>query len=248
MVVTVSPDPVVENGASGVLAVITVETSPSLAGQTVDISSSQLQAVCGGILFAILQPAGVDAVSSDSVAAILDDDGNVSVEVGGTNCSPGSSIIEADLEAAPYYTALATLEANPPDVSPEGVTGSPNPEVETGDTSASGESDVYVAFNVEADPVFAEQDVTISANELESACGGGFVWDDSGIMDIGPPYPTFGTDVTATLAVDDDGNAVFGFKGSSCAAGTYTILADLDVAPFTTWTTMFTVEPPAPTI
>src|SRR5580658_1885958 len=46
MVVTVSPNPLVENGASGVLAIITVETSPSLAGQTVEISSSQLEAVC----------------------------------------------------------------------------------------------------------------------------------------------------------------------------------------------------------
>jgi hypothetical protein len=248
MVVTASPNPVVESGASGVLAVITVETSPSLAGQVVDISSSQLAAVCGGIDFAILQPVGVDAVTTDSVSAVLDDDGNVSVEVGGTDCSPGSSVIEADLVAAPYYTALTTLVANPPNVTPEGVTGSPNPEVETGDSATSGESDVYVAFNVEADPVDAEQNVTISANELESACGGGFVWDDSGIMDIGAPYPVFGTDVTATLALDDDGNVVFGFKGSSCAAGTYTVLADLDVAPFTTWTTTFTVVAPQPTI
>jgi len=50
-----------------------------------------------------------------------------------------------------------------------------------------------------------------------------------------------------TVTLDDDGNAfVVLLGGASCAAGTSLIEAGLEVAPYTTYTTTFTVEAPAP--
>jgi hypothetical protein len=130
--VTADPNPLVETGASTVNAVIQVEADPSLAGDIVDIASSQLAAACGGtISFGSLQPGA--AVSPDSIGVALDDDGNVTVTVSGTNCAPGPNVIEADLTVAPYATALTTLTTLPPNTTDPGVTGAPADEVETND-------------------------------------------------------------------------------------------------------------------
>jgi hypothetical protein len=51
----------------------------------------------------------------------------------------------------------------------------------------------------------------------------------------------------ATGTLDDDGNAVFVFKGASCAAGTSTVTADVDAGTDPTYTTTFTVSPPVET-
>ncbi len=138
--VTADPNPLVETGASEVRAVIQVETSPSLAGDFVNIDSSQLAASCAGaIVLGTLQPGA--AHSPDSVQVALDDDGNVTVSVYGLDCAPGPDVIEADLAVAPYWTAVGTLTVLPPNVTPAGVTGDPANEVETND--AGGVSTVY---------------------------------------------------------------------------------------------------------
>jgi hypothetical protein len=130
--VVADPNPLVETGASTVEAVIQVETDPSLAGDVVNIASSQLAAACGGsISFGSLQPGAI--VSPDSIGVALDDDGNVTVRVSGTNCAPGPSVIDASLTVAPYYSAITTLTALPPNVTTAGVTGDPADEVETND-------------------------------------------------------------------------------------------------------------------
>src|ERR1700691_2058619 len=70
--VQIDPNPLVETGTSLVDAVIQVEFSPSFAGDAVTISSSQLEAACGGIIgFQSVTTAGLD-----NVQVILDDDGN----------------------------------------------------------------------------------------------------------------------------------------------------------------------------
>ena len=56
-----------------------------------------------------------------------------------------------------------------------------------------------------------------------------------------------GTSV-ATGTLDDDGNAVFVFKGASCAAGDSVVTADVDAGTHPTYTTTFTVDAPAPTV
>jgi hypothetical protein len=236
--VQVDPNPLVETGPSLVAAVIQVETSPSFAGDPVDISSSQLTAACGGVVgFIANTTAGLN-----SVTVILDDDGNASVVVEGTDCAPGPSVIEADLTVAPYDTALTTLTANPPVVTVAGVSGYPTTsgtvttgEVETGDTAATGESNVYGVFYVETSPVYAEQPVEISSTQLQDRCGGLYTW------------TTF-LGGTNSSTLDDDGNAVFVFLGSSCAAGPSEVVADVEAGTHPTYTTTFDVVAPVPTI
>ena len=93
--VTVSPNPLVETGSSQVDAVVQVEACPSFAGTTVTIGSQQLGLSCSAITFGSLQPGVVTGI--DSIQVVLDDDGNVTVSLTGSNCAPGSNLIEVDL-------------------------------------------------------------------------------------------------------------------------------------------------------
>ena len=116
--------------------------------------------------------------------------------------------------------------------------------METGDTTTSGFSNVYTVFYVDTDPVYAEEPVEISSPELEDRCGGGWRFE-----------PGRGTVVTqasgttvATGTLDDDGNATFVFKGVSCAPGTSTVTADIGAGIHSTYTTIFTIDPPKVTL
>jgi hypothetical protein len=245
MVVTASPNPLVETGQSIVGAVIQVETSPSFAGDLVAIDSSQLQSACEGAVFFYSLASGTYTGFVNNIQVALDDDGNATVLVTGINCAPGSSVIDASLEVAPYDTALTTLVANPPVVTTTGVTGYPNNEVETGDTltgvnGPSGDSDVFAVFYVETSPVYAEQPVEISSPEMASRCGGGSFFNPLFVPTSGPS--------SATGTLDDDGNAVFIFGGVSCAAGDSIVTADIGAGTHQTYTTTFTILPPQPTI
>ena len=251
--VTAVPNPLVETGQSEVDAVIQVSTSPAYAGDTVLISSSQLDSSCfGGVKFFSISANGgtptAPGGSSPDIAVILDDDGNATVTVIGADCAPGSDVIEADLEDAPYDTALTTLVVNPPVVTTAGVTAFPATEVETGDTTASGESDIYTVFYVETSPVYAEQPVTISSAQLQQRCGQGWTWVPGNELGAGGAYSYAASDTTATAetTLDDDGNAVFVFYGASCAAGESQVLAEVDAGTHPTYVTTFTVSPPAP--
>jgi hypothetical protein len=233
LAVTVSPNPLIETGQSEVHAVVQVEACPSFAGDIVNIDTSQLATSCATVSFGTLQP-GIHPLTN-SIQVVLDDDGNVTVSLTGFNCAPGSSVIEADLVAAPYLTAVTTLDALPPSPTTAGVVGYPANEVETGDTTASGTSDVYAVFYVETDPVYAETTVEISSAQLASRCLGGVTWTSN--------QGTF-TGATATATLDDDGNAVFAFSGASCAAGTSTVIADVLAGTHLTYTSTYTIQPP----
>jgi hypothetical protein len=256
MTVQVDPNPLVETGTSNIAPVIQVETSPSLAGDPVEISSSQLDASCGGIL-SWLSLSGVG--NFDVIVLPLDNDGNATVFVIGNNCAPGQSVIDASLTVAPYYTALATLNAAPPVVTTSGVYGYPRSsgtvtggEVETGDTNSFlGGSSVDGVFYVETDPVYAEQTVEISPPELQARCGTQWVWsplDAPGQVTYGTGSTIGSANTTATATLDNDGNDVFYFEGASCAAGYSVVTADVEAGSHPTYTTTFNVLPPQPTI
>jgi hypothetical protein len=254
--VEVDPNPLVETGQSEVTAVVQVETSPSYAGAVVDISSSQLEASCGLLLFNTVNfaNANFDQPTLNNIQVALDDDGNATVAVQGTDCAPGPSTVEADMESAPYLTAITVLNAEPPVTTTAGVSGYPQTagvaqEVETGDSPTSGNSDVYAVFYVETDPVYAEQTVEIDSLELESACGLGWVWipGNGGTKVFGKGFDILNAS-SASTTLDDDGNAVFLFMGTSCAASTYEVIADVEAGTHTTYTTTFTVIAPEPTI
>lgn len=246
--VQIDPNPLVETGSSEVVATVQVETSPSFAGDAVNIDSSQLSASCfvSGFESTI-------SILGSSISVVLDNDGNATAFLVGNDCAPGSDVVEADLEVAPFYTALATLDVLPPVVTPLGVTGYPTTsgtittgEVETGDTPASGDSKVYAVFYVESDPVYAEQKVEISSAQLEGRCIGGWEWGD--FTGTGASGKGVNQNPPATGILDDDGNAVFIFLGSSCATGTSEVIADVLSGSHPTYMTIFTVNPPEPTI
>jgi hypothetical protein len=231
--VTVSPNPLVETGQSQISAVVQVEACPGFAGDLVSISSSQLVDSCSSVAFGSLQPGPAPPFSSIEVT--LDDDGNATVSLTGLNCAPGSSLIEADLTTAPYLTATTILDALPPTPTTVGVVGYPPNEVETGDTPASGNSDVYAVFYVETSPVYAEDTVDIDSAQLASRCLGGVTWTSN--------QGTF-TGAMASATVDDDGNAVIAFAGAECASGPSTVTADVVGGTHATYSTTYTIEPP----
>jgi len=254
----------VETGQSEVHAVIQVETLPSFSGDAVNIDSSQLSASCAGVRYENLQ-AGSDTSypneHSNEISAILDNDGNATVVVEGWDCAPGTDVVEADLEVAPFLTALTTLTVLPPAVTPVGLTGYPQisgvaQEVETGDTSSSGDSNIYAVFYVEENPVYAEQTVEIDSAQLEGRCIRGWRWEPGNPkgIGVGPGYSgdQYGVGVNTSTRpstiLDDDGNATFTFKGTSCAAGPSQVIADVLAGTGDTFVTTFTVDPPAPTI
>jgi len=250
--VQIDPNPLVETSQSNVDAVIQVETSPSFAGDQVVISSTQLLGSCSVVYFETQQTVGTPyhnyTYTTDTpITVTLDDDGNVTVVVSAYNCAPGMDLIEADLAVAPFYTALKTLNVSPPIVTTPGVFGYPTTsgtvttgEVVTGDTSASGDSNVYAVFYVETDPVYAEQQVEINSAQLAARCIGGFDWYDSftDVLSATNPQQT----------LDNDGNAAFVFFGSSCAAGSSQVIADVLAGTHPTYTTTFNINPPQPTI
>jgi uncharacterized repeat protein (TIGR01451 family) len=260
--VQVSPNPVVETGQSEVHAVVQVEASPSFANDSVDISSTQLQEACTSLTFEHLQGGGTTEspqVTSDGIDAVLDDNGNATVVVDGTGCVPGTSLIEAALTVAPYDMAIATLSVDPSAPSAPGVSGYPTliggqaGEVETGDNNASGDSDVYAVFDVEAGASYAGQSVQISASQLEARCLSGWRWEPGNVTAPGtfgpissPPLPS-GSNTTgqyATAILDASGNAVFVFEGASCAPGVSVVIADVSSGTSPTYTTTFTLNPP----
>ena len=253
MTVQIDPNPAVETSAS-VIDVIQVETSPSLAGDLVDISSSQFAASCQSF-------AGFDTFydisqGPDSVEVPLDNDGNATVLIGGTGCAPGPSLVDASLVEAPYYTALATIVTQPPVVTAPGLTGYPSSsgtvtggEVETGDTAApGGGSFVFAVFNVETNPVYAEQTVEISSAQLQARCGTSWTFGSFGQGEGSNGPGDTESPTTATTTLDDDGNAQFYFAGSSCAAGPSVVTADVLAGTHPTYTTTFNVVAPQPTI
>ena len=136
----------------------------------------------------------------------------------------------------------------------EGPVGTPSPEtcvihtlpgafMDQGEFGTS--SSVADVIEVECEPVYAEKMVKISATELYSRCDDKLYW----------TIPTKPFDLLTTksgpsfsVELDNDGNAtavVLG--GPSCAAGESLVSAHLEVAPFTTVTTGFTVLPPGVT-
>jgi hypothetical protein len=254
--VQIDPTPVVETGL-GIWAVVQVETSASFAGDPVDISSSQLAGSCEFADFASWVELPGSTVEVDITT--LDNDGNATALVEGIDCAPGASVIEVDLGVAPFITALGTLTVAPPAVTTPGVYGYPTTsgtvtggDVETGDAGVPEvESSVIAVFNVETDPVYAEQTVEISSPQLQDRCAG--AWEFVPLTVVGDSTEGQGTTVdtvntTATSTLDDDGNATYLFAGYGCSPGSSVVTADVEAGTNPTYTTTFTILPPQVTI
>jgi hypothetical protein len=236
--VTVDPNPVIETGESEIHAIVQVEAQPAFANDDVFIYSQQLLNSCADVDFHVNEGTELSVGLGSSATVPLDNDGNATVELDAYECAPGPSLLEADLVAAPYYTATTTIQAYPPNVTTEGLTGFPNPEVEVGDGTLTG-SNVYAVFYYEDNPVYAETPIEISSAQLQNRCLGGHTWTAGN----GGGGDATGGETT----LDNDGNAVFIFEGISCAPGTSVVVAD-GVESFDTYSTNFTITAPTPTV
>lgn len=115
---------------------------------------------------------------------------------------------------------------------PANVTVSPNPVLETGG------SDVYAVLSVATDPVYAEQTVEVVSG-IGNRCRGGALW----VTDQGEF-----TGSAASATIDNDGHATFTLLAAACAAGPVTVIADVLAGTDPTYSTTFTIDPPAPGI
>jgi len=247
IIVSVSPDPVQEVGTSEIDVVVQVEALAIFANQKVDISSQQLFLDCLSLTWrssASGTTSQIIGTGAGVTGVLLDNDGNATVELQGEDCAPGSNLVEADLGAAPYTTATATLTASPPGVTKfPTITGAPNPEVETGDNApGNAESQVYANFLIEENPVYAEQIVEVTSAQLTNRCEPGTtLW--SSTPGVGGGGTTLGT-TGVTAVLDNDGNADVTFEGISCASGPSLIDAELVGGTHDTFTTTYVINPP----
>lgn len=222
--------------SSSIADVITVECLPAFAESDVTVKSLQLFNSCAGHLAWFSDTTG--EVFGSSITMPLDNDGNANAVVfGGPSCSAGTSLIVADLDVAPFATATTTFTIIAPRITPRGVVAAPATQVE--DATFSG---IVTVVKVEFAPVYAESTVDITSTQLNARCAGTLKW-------FGPEAMPAGTGDTATVTLDNDGNAfAVAIGGPSCAPGTSLIVADLVPAPHTTYTTTFTIQAPRPTI
>ena len=109
-------------------------------------------------------------------------------------------------------------------------------------------SDVATIALVEFPPVFAEEPVNVNAAQVYARCHYSPRTEWLVMSENGPRTLEAGTEEVLGLQLDNDGNAFVVLVGtSSCASGTSLIEASLENAPYTTYTTDFTIEPPQPT-
>ena len=251
-VVHALPDTFMDQGefgsASSVADIIEVECEEVYAEKYVRISANELYSRCDKSLF-WRTPYGHDQgankwgyVEGSSFSVELDNDGNATaIVLGGPSCAAGESLIAAHLEAAPFSTATTSFTVLPPRPTEPGVYATPETKVEGEITS-----DVATIVQVEFPPVFAEEPVNVDFAQLYARCHESPKTEVITMSDRGYPH-TESYEEAETLYLDNDGNAFMVLIGnSSCASGTSLIEASLENAPYTTYTTEFTVEPPQP--
>jgi hypothetical protein len=229
--------------ASSVADIVEVECEEVYAEHHVKISANELFNRCADKLYWTL-PYPYKLQTGPDFEVELDNDGNATAIVfGGPSCAAGESLIAAHLTEAPFTTVSTGFTVLPPMPTKEGVFATPASKVE-GEVN----SDVATIVQVEFPPVFAEEPVNINASQLYARCHLEpkllFVAMESG----GPRVVMEDSEETLGVNLDNDGNAFLVLIGAaSCAPGSSLIEASLEHAPYTTYTTEFTIEPPRPT-
>ncbi len=229
--------------ASSVADIIEVECEEVYAEKYVHITANELYSRCDKHLYWRTPGNGVGGPTGPGISVELDNDGNATaIVIGGPSCAAGESLIAAHLESAPYTTVTTGFTVLAPRPTTPGVFATPSNKVEDETTSS-----VATIVQVEFPPVFAEEYVNVDFSQLFARCH-----QDNKTevlqMDI---YGYAALEVgheTERVQLDNDGNGFFVLIGnSSCASGTSLIEASLENAPYTTYTTNFTIEPPQPT-
>ena len=225
-----------EFGEAGSIAdVVQVSCEPVFAGQMVKISSEELYDRCGGHL-TWSAPYPYDPASGASFSTQLDDAGNATAVLwAGPSCASGESLISVHLVEAPYTTSTTSFMVLPPAGAPPGGTATPAGEIENATYGSVG-----TIVQVEFPTVDAEHRVDINAEQLYARClvAPHLIW-------VGADAKVLGEGETVEVKLDNDGNAFVVLLGAaSCASGDSEIEASLVEAPYTTYTTNFTIIPP----
>lgn len=246
------------NNASSVADIIEVECLEEYAGEKVKVADQELWARCknaaGEHLMSWTVPPATPAEFADTspeAEATLDNDGNATFVVWGTNCAKGETLVTADLEAGKHPTVINTFEVTPPKPTAEGVSVFPavkEPKLEGEGAAMDNDvnSSMAAIIQVEFSPEFSEEFVNINDRQLFAKCkfGNKLVW-------VGPNEEEFATGPEAGIEkvqLDNDGNAfVVVIGGESCQAGKTLVEASLETAPYTTVWTDLNVLPPEPT-
>jgi hypothetical protein len=220
----VRPRVVHETETSGVTATLSLHDSRTAAGQTVEISSEQLQQVCpGGVTYTW------GTVSSpNEIDVVLDKAASATVIVTSTECAPGAFTVLANFLDPPYDTASGTVKVftvKPPAHMSIAVT--PNPAHET-----SGVPIDEVLNLVTPD---ALQPVTISSPDLVAGCTSVIFKNADGATSAN----------TITVPVNIDYQATVTFEASNCQASTYQITGDALEVPYPTASTSLQVVAPS---
>jgi len=235
--------------AGSVGDIIEVHCQSVYAEQYVKLSATELYNRCHSLEWAQISQYEHESYSDGpSLSDVqLDDAGNATVAlIAGPSCASGESLVSAHLEEAPYETFTTSYTVLPPHSTPPGVTANPSSQVEDDITSS-----VATIVEVEFPSVYAEQYVNITAEQLYARCGDDprLLWVTPGDI-VGEPSlkhadlgEIFGESTEVQL--DNSGNAFVVVVGSSsCASGPSLIEASLIKAPYTTYTTEFTVKSP----
>jgi hypothetical protein len=232
--------------AGSVADIVEVHCQSVYAEQYIKLSATELNSRCTGGISWIPAPQEAvvgetvkrDDVKGASIGGVqLDDAGNATVALfGGPSCASGESLITAHLEAAPYETFTTSFAVLPPHATTPGVTTIPSSQIEDDITSS-----VATIVEVEFPSVYAEKYVDVTAEQLYARCGvfPYTTW-------YGPDESYLGDNSESeTVQLDNSGNAfVVLFGSASCASGNSLIEASLTSAPYTTYTTEFTVKSP----
>jgi hypothetical protein len=200
-------------------SIVQVNTSAIYAGDTVTVMSPDLTTACQSLDVESLQGGTPSAptVGVNELPVVLDSDGNATVVLRGIGCVAGTYTVESSIDSLGVH-ASSTVSVNPPAITfPYRFGGSSASEVETGNTPASGHSDVAVAFVLSTSPAYAGDVATITSSGLAGHCKGGIHWESNGQL-----LPTTKAK-SAAARIDDDGNVEFVFQGASCAAGKNTV-------------------------
>ncbi len=120
----------------------------------------------------------------------------------------------------------------PPPVTEIQVTVSPNPVIETG------VSEIHAVVQVEAQPAFANDPVFIYSQQLLNSC------EDVEFSQNSGDELSDGLGESATVILDNDGNATVELDATECAPGPSLVEADLVNAPYYTATTVLQALPP----
>jgi hypothetical protein len=213
-------DLVMTESTSGDMAfVLIVACKPVYAGSLVTFSTPQLAAGCAELEW-FSDSNGVAGTTS-SYTVTLDADGNAFVKLWGTSCAARTYKVYAQLLSPPDTVVSYTLTVSPPKILPTGFVAHSRAFVMT---TPLGSNDVARVLRVQYPAQFAGQNVKLTTFEPCTA----YFW-------TGPDPDATPSSTTNTVTLTLDGNArLFAvFEARGCTAGTFTVLADLQVAPFT---------------